>query len=304
MKLLKIFMPVVLFLLLALIFTSNKLPMDKDYETTWKKVDSLDKLMQPRSALELVEQIYQQAKSENNTPQLIKANLYRIKLMAGFEENALIKAIHQIENEISTAGTPEKQLLHSIEAELYWRYYQTNRYKILNRTTTVNFVQEDIATWDARKLADAAIENYQLSLTDKEELQKINIESFKPILVVCKKLASFVVEVNSIISDCKKDILLFAVLLNVVRPQTTGYKLSFNYFIQASFHVNKLQFFRHIMGAGSLLESGPSLLGRGAMKCNRLFRRAERDGATRAVARRPFQAARSVAWNIKLCGGG
>ncbi len=183
MKLLKIFMPVVLFLLLALIFTSNKLPMDKDYETTWKKVDSLDKLMQPRSALELVEQIYQQAKSENNTPQLIKANLYRIKLMAGFEENALIKAIHQIENEISTAGTPEKQLLHSIEAELYWRYYQTNRYKILNRTTTVNFVQEDIATWDARKLADAAVENYQLSLTDKEELQKINIESFKPILV-------------------------------------------------------------------------------------------------------------------------
>ena len=58
------------------------------------------------------------------------------------------------------------------------------------------------------------------------------------------------------------------------------------------------------MGAGSLLESGPSLLGRGAMKCNRLFRRAERDGATRAVARRPFQAARSVAWNVEMSGTG
>jgi len=183
MRTMKILAPALLILVLAFIFTSNKLPTDTDYEKGWKKVDSLNNLRQPQSALLLVDEIYAAAKSENNTPQLIKANLYRIKLMADFEEDYLEKAIVQVNLEIKTSSSPEKQILHSILAELYWRYYQNNRYKILNRTTTFGFEQDDIKTWDAKKLLDAAIENFQLSLAEPKVLQAINIEKFKAILI-------------------------------------------------------------------------------------------------------------------------
>ena len=183
MKIIKIFAPAVILLVLALVFTSNKSPMDTNYEKYWKKVDSLNNLRQPQSALNVVDEIYRFAKSANNTPQIIKANLYRIKLMADFEEDFLIKAIGQVQDEIETSTSPEKQLLHSIMAELYWRYYQSNRYKILNRTTTIGFDQDDIKTWDAKKLLDIAIKNFQLSLTDADDLQNINIEKFDAILI-------------------------------------------------------------------------------------------------------------------------
>jgi hypothetical protein len=183
MRIIKIVAPLVFILALALIFTSNKSPMDTDYEKYWKQVDSLNNLRQPQSALEMVEDIYSLAKKENNTPQIIKTNLYRIKLMADFEEDFLEKAIRQIEGEIETATFPEKQILHSILAELHWRYYQSNRYKILNRTSTIGFDQDDIKTWDARKLLNASIENFQLSLADQGELQSINIEKFNAILI-------------------------------------------------------------------------------------------------------------------------
>jgi hypothetical protein len=191
MRTIKILAPALLIVVLALIFTSNQIPMDNDYERTWKKVDSLNNLRQPQSALTLVDEIYAAAKSENNTPQLIKANLYRIKLMADFEEDFLEKAIDQIKGEIETSVFPEKQILHSILAELYWHYYQANRWKILNRTTTIGFEQEDIKTWDAKKLLDIAIENYQLSLAEPAALQAINIEKFKVILIEKKETQTF-----------------------------------------------------------------------------------------------------------------
>jgi len=183
MRTIKILAPIFILLVLTLVFVSNKPPMDVDYEKHWKSVDSLNNLRQPQSALELVDEIYSYAKSENNTPQLIKANLYRIKLMADFEEDFLIKAINQIDEEIETASSPEKQILHSILAELYWRYYQSNRYKILDRTTTIGFNQDDILTWDAKKLLGVSVQNFQLSLADPDQLQKINLEKFHAILI-------------------------------------------------------------------------------------------------------------------------
>ncbi len=183
MRIFKIISPTIVILALVLLFTSNKLPMDTDYKKNWKKVDSLNSLRHPQSALKIVEEIYRSAKKEYNTPQIIKANLYRVKLMADYEEDCLEKAINQVKEEIDDASSPEKQILHSILAELHWRYYQTNRYKILDRTTTIGFDQNDIKTWDASKLLNSAIENFQLSLTDPAELQSINIEKFNAILI-------------------------------------------------------------------------------------------------------------------------
>jgi len=183
MRTLKFVLPIAFAIALGLMITANTPPMEKDFDKQWKKVDSLSNLGQPRSALEVLDEIVQLAQSENNLPQIIKTGLYRIKLIADFEEDYSEKAINDIKTQIGSAHSPEKQILNSILAELYAGYYRSNRYKILERTTVNNINQEDIKTWNADKILSEAQKCYLASLENEEELQKTRLEIFSAILL-------------------------------------------------------------------------------------------------------------------------
>ena len=60
-------------------FRNNSLHDKIVYEKLWQKVDSLDKKGLPKSALEVVEKIYKKAKEDKNSPQYIKAVIYKMK---------------------------------------------------------------------------------------------------------------------------------------------------------------------------------------------------------------------------------
>lgn len=153
------------------------------YARDWQKVDSLSNLGQPQSALEIVNRIYNDTKTSGETNSFVKATLYKMKLEADFQEDFYQTAIVRTKSEIAQAQSPNKQILNSILAELYWRYFQNNRWNVLNRSETAGFVPDDIATWDARKLVAASMENYEQSISDKELLKRLPISSFNEILV-------------------------------------------------------------------------------------------------------------------------
>lgn len=159
-----------------------KSPEYDDYNKDWKKVDSLVGVGLPKSALELVEVIYANAQKEANHPQFIKSILYKIKLQADFQEEFMETSIQDIETTIHQSGMPVRQILYSIEADLYWRYYQANRYKFMDRTTAIDVDKKDIRTWDLKTLLNAVIENYRASLSEPESLKKINLKDFDDIL--------------------------------------------------------------------------------------------------------------------------
>ena len=50
-----------------------------DYEAAWHKVDSLVNEGLTRSALDIVEEILNTAKDENNQPQIIKSLFYKLR---------------------------------------------------------------------------------------------------------------------------------------------------------------------------------------------------------------------------------
>lgn len=155
----------------------------KTYEKDWKKIDSLIDIGQPKTALEIADRIYNETKASENSVQNLKAVMYRLKLKADYEEDAFVKLIADNEKEIAAAGFPEKNVLYSYQAALFWSYYQQNRYKFLDRTQTVDFDQENIETWDLKKLSEKCIEYYLKSLENVTELQKIDISQFNDILV-------------------------------------------------------------------------------------------------------------------------
>lgn len=154
----------------------------KSYLQQWQTIDSLTNLGQAQSALDRVKDIYEQSRRLNQAEQFVKASLYRIKLEADFEEDFFENAIIRTRADIASAKAPVEQILHSILAELYWNYYQANRWKILGRSETVNLESDDIKTWDLKKLVSACMENYTQSLSAKDLLKNTNLSAFGEIL--------------------------------------------------------------------------------------------------------------------------
>lgn len=142
------------------------------YEAEWVRVDSFANVGLYKSALDLTNLIYDKAKKENNPPQVVKAILHRLKFEERFVEGSADRAIYSIREELKTAKYPLKPVLHHILGNLYWQYYQNNRWTIFNRSKTVNFKNDSVNTWDATRLVDATIREFELSVAMKDSLQK------------------------------------------------------------------------------------------------------------------------------------
>jgi len=155
-----------------------------DYKSAWNKIDSLiNKKGLPQSALVEVNKIYTLAKKENNETQIIKALLYRMNLQQMKEEDAIQKNILHLEEEITIAREPAKSILLNIAAESYWRYFQQNRWQLYNRTQTINFKKDDIATWGIADFHQKIAELYLSSLKNEKLLQQTKLEPFEAIIV-------------------------------------------------------------------------------------------------------------------------
>ena len=164
---------------------SNKMNENiwEGYDAEWKKVDSLENQGLPKSALDVVNAIYNFAKKENNAPQIIKSVTYKSKYLIQTEEDGDIKAMHLFEDEIKSATTPAKNILQSMLAELYWNYYSANRWKFQDRTQTIDFKNDDIRTWDIATLHKKTLELYTASVSNKEELKQTGLKKFEPVLI-------------------------------------------------------------------------------------------------------------------------
>lgn len=143
-----------------------------DYTVFWKEIDSLENAGLPKSALKAVEKVYELAKKENNSDQLVKALIYKMKFEHSLDPDYYSQRIVQLENEIKDFSFPVKPLLHSMLGEMYWQYFQNNRWNYYDRTTTIDFDQKDLETWDSDKILASARENYLKSVEGFSSLQK------------------------------------------------------------------------------------------------------------------------------------
>jgi len=160
------------------------------YVQFWTKVDSLEQKGLHRSALELSKEIFNTAKADKNTSMLVKAMMHRLKFQAFVEEDALLRNMHDLNEEIELAKFPERQLLHSMLAEIYWMYYQQNRYRFFDRSETVGIQESNPATWDMRKIVNESMKHFSRSLEQSEESKAMAIGNIDEILLNEDSLSS------------------------------------------------------------------------------------------------------------------
>ncbi|NVO21290.1 MAG: hypothetical protein HXX13_16430 [Bacteroidetes bacterium] len=149
----------------------------------WAKADSLSNMGQPNAALEIVEKIYSENKGGKNDAEFLKASIYRMALMSHFEEDFMEKIIKNTESDVLAAKQPAKNVLHSVLAELYWKYYENHRPQFLNRTETRSVKSDDISTWDLRTIVRACMEHYARSLENPGLLKLTDLGAYQSILV-------------------------------------------------------------------------------------------------------------------------
>ena len=152
------------------------------YEKLWKRVDSCEAKGLTESALKIVNGIYTKAKLDNNAPQFVKAILHRMKFESYKEEFSLEKSIFKLRDEANEAKYPIKPVLQSVLADAFWQYFQNNRWKFYNRTSTVNFKNDDIETWDLKSITNAIIVNYKASLENSDSLKRTKIDIYDAII--------------------------------------------------------------------------------------------------------------------------
>ncbi len=153
------------------------------FETLWLQVEKLEKEALTKSALTVVNTISEKAKKEKNAAQIVKALLYASKYAMTLEEDSQLKIINDFKTEIKTAKAPTKNVLESYLAGLFWQYFQQNRYRFYNRTTTdVKVDTTDFRTWDLTTLFKEISMHYEASLADEALLKRTPVSRFDVIL--------------------------------------------------------------------------------------------------------------------------
>lgn len=156
---------------------------DNDYITNWKKIEALEKKGLTKSALEEVMVIYNLAIKAGNDAQQIKACMYQIKYRNMVEEDSHENNIFFIDTLIAKAKAPAKNILQSMQAEMFWQYLQNNRWKFYDRTKLAEEKSKDITTWSIDKLYEIISKLYKASIQNEALLKNTKLDGLDAIIV-------------------------------------------------------------------------------------------------------------------------
>ncbi len=172
-----------LFTILILCTSTSFAQVIKNYTAEWKKVDELiNKRNLPKSALEEVKKIYALAKRDNQDAQIVKSLIYTFGLQNENREDNFVQAIKELEKEIAANKEPAKSILKSLQGNIYWQYFQRNRWKFYNRTNTTAFAKEEIATWSIDDFHKKISDLYLQSLQQDDLLKATKVAPFADII--------------------------------------------------------------------------------------------------------------------------
>lgn len=153
-----------------------------DFSKNWKTVEAFEKKGLTKSALQEVMKIFDMAVISGNGAQQIKSAMYQMKYRNMVEEDNKEKNIFFIDTLIVKTKAPAKNILQSMQAELFLTYLQNNRYKFYDRTKLSEEKSKDISTWSIEKLNTTIATLYKVSLNNEAILKNTKLNGLDVII--------------------------------------------------------------------------------------------------------------------------
>jgi Bacterial Alpha-2-macroglobulin MG10 domain/Alpha-2-macroglobulin family/MG2 domain len=173
---------VIFILTLFNIYTVQAQPSN-DFNAEWKKTEQFEKKGLTRDALKEVIKIFEAANKAGNMVQQIKAAMYQMKYRNMVEEDNRENNIFYLDTLIAKSKAPAKNMLQSMQAELFKSYRQQNRYKLYDRTELTTELSNDITTWSIAKLNATTAALYKASLNNESLLKVTTLNGLDAILI-------------------------------------------------------------------------------------------------------------------------
>ena len=169
-------------LLLACFSMSSLAQVKDDYKKNWDKVEAFQKKGLSKSALQEVMAIQAMALKANNEAQVIKTYIHQVMFRNMVEEDSRENNIFYVDTLIEKAKGPAKNVLQSMQAEMFWQYLNNNRWKFYDRTKLANEKAKDITTWSIDKLYNTISSLYKASLSNPALLKGTPVGNYYAIL--------------------------------------------------------------------------------------------------------------------------
>ena len=171
------------YLFFAAALLSSKLASAQvNYHSLALQVDSLDKVGLPQSALKVDEQLDSLARKNNNVPAQLEAIIFRVHIQPQIDvDYSQAGGISWLEKRTKQSVYPLKPILQSLLGQLFWEYYQQNRYRISQRSR-LQHADIDFTNWDMQTVMTHAAQLYDLSLQDAVREQRTEIDLISDVL--------------------------------------------------------------------------------------------------------------------------
>ena len=140
--------------------------------------------LHPKEIAEKIQKMYWDAMNKKDYGQAIKAVVYRMQNQLMMEENVTVAWLDSLKQDAVRLPQPARSVVHSLMADVYRDYYQQNKSTFRLRTSATTS-DDDIETWDIRRIFEEALHCYRLSIADDKILKQTPIDHFQNILLYC-----------------------------------------------------------------------------------------------------------------------
>lgn len=138
----------------------------------------------PKSAIEVLTTIDQQARAEKAWPEAVRATAQRVMLEGSIAEGRdAIGRVKGLDPELAAAPPEMKPLLQTIQALWLWDYFSQNRWQFMQRSQTATKPGDDIQTWDLKRILAEIDARFLLALGDRAALQQSPIGGYGFLIV-------------------------------------------------------------------------------------------------------------------------
>ena len=151
-------------------------------DAQWRAVERAVEQGLPKSAIEALEPIIAGALADQAYPEAIKAIGRRIALEGVIEGGKAEEKIVRLEVEIGRAPAAMRPAMEAILAHWYWQYFQQNRWRFLQRTSTEAEPGPDIQTWDLARILAEIDRHFAAALADEAALQATPITGYDALI--------------------------------------------------------------------------------------------------------------------------
>ncbi|MDB6030761.1 MAG: Alpha-2-macroglobulin domain protein, partial [Verrucomicrobiales bacterium] len=152
------------------------------HEAQWKRVDDAVQKGLPKTAIQELEPIIRETMAEKKYDEATKAIARRIALEGNIQGNKPEEKIVRLEAEIAKAPKEMVPMMEAVLGNWYWHYFQNNRWRFMQRTTTAQAPGKDFTTWDLPRLFTEIDRHFQTALASPDILKRTPVATWNELL--------------------------------------------------------------------------------------------------------------------------